>query len=192
MSKIEFIIPNYNRPNQLMGVISSIFAQTSSNWKIHVVADGMYDGYQKVKDYFTGDERIKFTELDGPHKDWGHTPRNYGLEHSTEEWVVMTGDDNYYMPVFVEEFLNVVDSNTHFVFCNMVHNWTNKQYLVINSIPKLGGIDIGNFMSKSDLAKKIKLNVAIEQSDGLFVEEYLRKYNQGTIKKINKPLYVHN
>jgi len=192
MSKIEFIIPTYNRPNQLMGVISSIFAQTSSNWKIHVVADGMYDGYQKVKDYFTGDERIKFTELDGPHKDWGHTPRNYGLEHSTEEWVVMTGDDNYYMPVFVEEFLNVVDSNTHFVFCNMVHNWTNKQYLVINSIPKLGGIDIGNFMSKSDLAKKIKLNVAIEQSDGLFVEEYLRKYNQGTIKKINKPLYVHN
>ena len=60
------------------------------------------------------------------------------------------------MPVFVEEFLNVVDNDTHFVFCNMVHNWTNKQYLVINSIPKLGGIDIGNFMSRSDLAKKIK------------------------------------
>jgi glycosyltransferase involved in cell wall biosynthesis len=190
--KIEFIIPTYNRPHQLMGVISSIFSQTSPNWKIHVVADGVYDGYQKVKDYFNGDERIRFTELDGPHKDWGHTPRNYGLEHSTEEWVVMTGDDNYYMPVFVEEFLNIVDSNTHFVFCNMVHNWTNKQYLVINSIPKLGGIDIGNFMSKSDLAKKIKLNVSIEQSDGLFVEEYLKKYNQGTIKKINKPLYVHN
>ena len=89
-------------------------------------------------------------------------------------------------------FLNVVDNDTHFVFCNMVHNWTNKQYLVINSIPKLGGIDIGNFMSKSDLAKKIKLDVAIEQSDGLFVEEYLRRYNQGTIKKIHKPFYVHN
>ena len=190
--KIEFVIPTYNRPHQLMGVISSIFSQTSPNWKIHVVADGVYDGYQKVKDYYYGDERIRFTELNGPHKDWGHTPRNYGLEHSTEEWVVMTGDDNYYMPVFVEEFLNVVDKDTHFVFCNMVHNWTNKQYLVINSIPKLGGIDIGNFMSRSDLAKKIKLDVAIEQSDGLFVEEYLRKYNQGTIKKINKPLYVHN
>jgi glycosyltransferase involved in cell wall biosynthesis len=190
--KIEFVIPTYNRPHQLMGVISSIFSQTSPDWKIHVVADGIYDGYQKVKDYYYGDERIRFTELNGPHKDWGHTPRNYGLEHSTEEWVVMTGDDNYYMPVFVEEFLNVVDNDTHFVFCNMVHNWTNKQYLVINSIPKLGGIDIGNFMSRSDLAKKIKLDIKNEQSDGLFVEEYLRKYNQGTIKKINKPLYVHN
>jgi hypothetical protein len=47
-------------------------------------------------------------------------------------------------------------------------------------------------MSKTDLAKKIKLDVTYEQSDGLFVEEYLRKYTQGKIKKINKPLYVHN
>jgi glycosyltransferase involved in cell wall biosynthesis len=190
--KIEFIIPTYGRPNQLMGVISSIFSQTSSDWKIHVVADGMYDGYEKVKNYFEGDERIKFTELDGPHKDWGHTPRNYGLQNATEEWVVMTGDDNYYMPVFVEDFLNLADKETHFIFCNMVHNWTNKQYIAINSIPKLGHIDIGNFMSRTDLAKNIKLDVSIEQSDGLFVEEYLRKYPSGIVKKINKLLYIHN
>jgi hypothetical protein len=47
-------------------------------------------------------------------------------------------------------------------------------------------------MSKTDLAKNIKLDTTYEQSDGLFVEEYLRKYPHGTIKKINKPLYVHN
>ena len=190
--KIEFIIPTYNRPNQLMGVISSIFSQTSSNWRIHVVADAVYDGYQKVKDYFQNDERIKFTELNGPHKDWGHTARNYGLQLATEEWVVMTGDDNYYMPVFVEDFLNVVDENTHFVFCNMIHNWTHQQYLIINSVPRVGSIDIGNFMSKTDLAKNIKLNPTNAQSDGLFVEEYLRRYPHGTMKKINQPLYVHN
>ena len=190
--KIEFIIPTYNRPNQLMGMICSILSQTSPNWTIHVVADAVYDGYQKVKDYFIGDDRIKFSELNGPHKDWGHTARNYGLELATEEWVVMTGDDNYYMPVFVEDFLNCVDDNTHFVFCNMIHNWTNKDYLHINSVPKLGAIDIGNFMSRTNLSKNIKLDVSNAQSDGLFVEEYLRKYPHGTIKKINKPLYVHN
>lgn len=190
--KIEFIIPTYNRPHQLMTVISSIYSQTSDNWKIHVVADGVYDGYSKVKDYFSDDERIKFTELDGPHNDWGHTPRNYGLRNATEEWVVMTGDDNYYMPIFVQDFLNSVERDTHFVYCNMIHNWTQQQYLHINSMPKLGAIDIGNFMSKTDLAKNIKLDTTYEQSDGLFVEEYLRKYPHGTIKKINKPLYVHN
>ena len=61
--KIEFVIPTYNRPHQLMSMICSIFSQTSPNWKIHVVADAFYDGYQKVKDYFENDERIKFTEL---------------------------------------------------------------------------------------------------------------------------------
>lgn len=190
--KIEFIIPTYNRPHQLMGVISSLFSQTSPNWKIHVVADSMYDGYQKVKDYFQNDERIKFTELNGPHKDWGHTARNYGLQSATEEWVVMTGDDNYYVPVFVQDFLNAVDENTHFVFCNMIHNWTHQQYLLIDSVPRVGAIDIGNFMSKTNLAKNIKLDPANAQSDGLFVEEYLRRYPNGTIKKINKALYVHN
>lgn len=190
--KIEFIIPTYNRPHQLMGVISSLFSQTSPNWKIHVVADSMYDGYQKVKDYFQNDERIKFTELNGPHKDWGHTARNYGLQSATEEWVVMTGDDNYYVPVFVQDFLNAVDENTHFVFCNMIHNWTHQQYLLIDSVPRVGAIDIGNFMSKTSLAKNIKLDPANAQSDGLFVEEYLRRYPNGTIKKINKALYVHN
>ena len=190
--KIEFIIPTYNRPHQLMTVISSIFSQTSDKWKVHVVADAIYPGYQKVKDFFEGDERIRFTELNGPHKDWGHTPRNYGLEHATEEWVVMTGDDNYYMPVFVEDFLSVVDENTHFVYCNMIHNWTQQQYLHINSIPKLGGIDIGNFMTRTSLSSTMRLDTRNEVADGLFVESFLSKYPTGVVKKINKPLYVHN
>jgi glycosyltransferase involved in cell wall biosynthesis len=70
MGKIEFIIPTWNRPNQLMTVISSIFSQRDDRWKIHVVADGIYDGYQKVKDYFIDDERIRFTELETPGRDW--------------------------------------------------------------------------------------------------------------------------
>jgi len=190
--KIEFVIPTYNRPHQLMGIISSIFSQTSPNWKIHVVADAIYDGYQKIKDYFEGDDRIRFSELNGPHNDWGHTARNYGLGLATEEWIVMTGDDNYYMPVFVEEFLNVVDEKTHFVLCNMIHNWVNKEYNYINSVPKLGAIDIGNFMTRTQLSNKLTLDITKGDSDGLFVEEYIRKYPYGSIKKINKPLYVHN
>lgn len=191
MGKIEFIIPTYNRPNQLMGVISSIYSQRSDKWKIHVVADAPYDGYQRVKDYFSNDDKIKFTELDGPHKDWGHTPRNYGLEHATEEWVIMTGDDNYYMPVFVDHFLDSLTPETHFVYCNMIHNWVNNQYLHISCKPKVGSIDIGNFMTRRIYAQQMKLDVTKEVSDGLFVEEYLRRFN-GHIKHITKPLYVHN
>ena len=189
--KIEFIIPTYNRPHQLMCIINSIYSQRSDNWKIHVVADAVYDGYQKVKDYFIDDERIKFSELNGPHKDWGHTARNFGIEHSTEDWVVMTGDDNYYTPVFVDHFLNSVTPETHFVYCDMIHNWVNYEYYYIKSQPRLGAIDIGNFMTKREYAKQIKLDPNNAQSDGLFVEEYLKRFS-GEIKYIQKPLYIHN
>lgn len=193
MSKIEFIIPTYNRPNQLMGVISSIFSQRSDKWKIHVVADAPYDGYQKVKDYFMGDERIRFTELNGPHKDWGHTPRNYGLENATEDWVVMSGDDNYYMPVFVDHFLEIGNNpGVHFVYCDMIHNWVNFEYYYIKSQPRYGAIDIGNFMAKRINAQKIKLDITKEAADAVFVEDYLRKFNREGVRYIPKPLYVHN
>lgn len=193
MSKIEFIIPTYNRPNHLMCTINSIISQRSDRWKIHVVADCPPEGtLDKIMNYFDGDERIKFTILPERYNDWGHTPRNYGLENATEEWVIMTGEDNYYMPVFVDHFLSVVTPKVNFVYCDMIHNWTNHQYYYVNCEPSMGKIDIGNFMVKRKLGQEIKLNSKIEQADGIFVEEYLKKYPDGKIIKINKPLYVHN
>lgn len=195
MSKIEFIIPTYNRTDFLMCTINSIMAQRSDRWKIHVVADCPPVGtLDKIMNYFKGDERIDFTILPERYNDWGHTPRNYGLQVANEDWVVMTGEDNYYMPVFVDHFLDIADHNSkaHFVFCNMVHNWTNFQYYTINCEPSWGKIDIGNFMIKRENAQQMRLNPQIAQADGVFVEEYLKKFTDGEVVKINKTLYVHN
>jgi glycosyltransferase involved in cell wall biosynthesis len=190
--KIEFIIPTYNRTDHLMCIINSIKAQRSDMWKVHVVADCPPEGtLDKIIEFLKDDERIKFTILPERYNDWGHTPRNYGLENATEEWVVMTGEDNYYMPVFVDNFLDAVDDDTHFVFCNMVHNWTDYQYYAVDCAPSYGRIDIGNFMSRRKYANQLKLRTDIAQSDYLFVEEYLNKF-KGTIKKVPKYLYVHN
>jgi glycosyltransferase involved in cell wall biosynthesis len=193
MKKIEFIIPTYNRPDKLMVILMSLKVQTVNQWRVHVVADAIYDGYQEVKDYFKNDDRFKFSELNGPHKDWGHTARNYGLEHLEEEWVVMSGDDNYYVPVFVETFLESIKfrKDVNFVHCNLVHNWVNNDYIPLVSAPRVNRIDIGNFMSKSEFSKQLRLDVTKANADGLFVEEYLEKF-KGNIIHIEKFLYVHN
>jgi glycosyltransferase involved in cell wall biosynthesis len=193
MKKIEFIIPTYNRPDKLMVILMSLKVQTVNQWRVHVVADAIYDGYQEVKDYFKNDDRFKFSELNGPHKDWGHTARNYGLEHLEEEWVVMSGDDNYYVPVFVETFLESIKlrKDVNFVHCNLVHNWVRNDYIPLVSVPRVNRIDIGNFMSKSEFAKQLRLDVTKANADGLFVEEYLEKF-KGNIIHIEKFLYVHN
>jgi glycosyltransferase involved in cell wall biosynthesis len=193
MKKIEFIIPTYNRPDKLMVMLSSIKAQSVDLWKVHVVADAVYDGYQEIKDYFKNDERFIFSELNGPHKDWGHTARNYGLERAEEDWVVMSGDDNYYVPIFVEAFLESIKyrKDVNFVHCNLVHNWINNEYIGLLSRPQVNGIDIGNFMTKTKFAKQMRLDVTKVNADGIFVEEYLEKF-KGNIIHIQKILYVHN
>lgn len=193
MKKIEFIIPTYDRPEKLMIVLLSIKVQTMDAWKVHIVADAPYDGYEEVKNYFKNDDRFKFSELNGPHNDWGHTARNYGLVNCEEEWVVMSGDDNYYTPLFVETFLknSVVENDINFVYCNLLHNWVNNEYIPIVSEPKIGRIDIGNFMTRSKFSKQLQLDVTKGNADGLFVEEYIEKF-KGNIIHINKFLYVHN
>jgi glycosyltransferase involved in cell wall biosynthesis len=192
---IEFIIPAFSRTDLLMACISSIVAQTNPNWKIRVVVDGpteeIKEKISSIAGYYENEPRIKWTILNERHNDWGHTPRNVGLELATEEWVVMTGEDNYYTPVFVEEMLKEA-KGFHFLFCNMVHNWVNSEYIPVKCDLKYGKIDIGCFIVKTNMANKLKLDPTFAQSDWFFIEEFIKKYPLAKIKKIDKILYVHN
>ena len=177
-----------------MCVISSIKAQTNPNWKIHVVADCPPSKVElsKVVEYFKDDSRIRFTILSKRSNDWGHTPRNFGLTFSKEEWVVMTGEDNYYTPIFVEEFLKEADKETNFVFCNMVTNYNNNQYAPMRCRIELGYIDIGCFMVRPELAKQIGIEVKYKElADGVLADKYIKRF-EGKVKQILKILYVHN
>ena len=84
-----------------MGMLYSLINQSNNNWTAHVVSDGNYDEFKDIEQHFCLNNQIKFSIINGPNNDWGHTARNYGLKNATTEWVVMTGADNYYMPDFV-------------------------------------------------------------------------------------------
>lgn len=191
---IEFVIPTYNRTELLFTIVCSILAQTNPNWKIHIVGDDIpQENLDRLNSFLNliDDDRIKFTNLRNRYNDWGHTPRNYGVEHATEEWTIMTGEDNYYVPTFVENMLNM-GKDKHFVFCLMVHNWVDDNYIPIDCKVEYGKIDIGCFMVKTNMGKKIKLDTTFAQSDWKYVEDYFKKYPAAKIGKVNKVLYVHN
>lgn len=192
--KIEFIIPTCDRPEKLMVILSSLWCQSDPNWTAHVVMDGVFFGeYKTVQEFYKNESRIRWTELKTKHNDWGHTPRNHGLKVCQEEWVVMTGDDNYYVPEFVQEFLNAAkNTDTDFIFCNMVHNWVAKEYIAVNCAIQYGRIDIGCFMTRAKLAQTIPLNTKVNEADWLFARDFLAKYKNKTPIKIPKFLYVHN
>jgi glycosyltransferase involved in cell wall biosynthesis len=175
-------------------MVGSLMSQSNPNWKAHIVADCPDDDIveqMKTIVTFFNDDRIRLTVLDKRYNDWGHTPRQYGLDNSTEDWVVMTGEDNYYVPEFVDIMLGESE-HQHFVYCDMVHNWINRDYIPLMSKLQLGRIDIGSFMVKSNMAKKIKLRLDQEWADWYFVDEFMKKFTAAKMKKVNRLLYVHN
>lgn len=192
--KIEFIIPSYGRVPHLITMMGSLQAQSNDNWTAHIVADCPPEEEQEqLKNIITffNDERFKLTILPERHNDWGHTPRQYGLDNATEEWVCMTGNDNYYVPEFVDIMLQE-SINQHFVYCDMVHDWINKEYIPIKSSLRLGGIDIGNFICKTNMGQKIKIKTEHEWGDWYFVQDFMNKFKYAKLKKVNRILYVHN
>jgi glycosyltransferase involved in cell wall biosynthesis len=193
---IEFIIPSYNRPNELMTIVGSILSQKSKNWYIHIISDGPDNTAIPFIEYIINrnPEKIRHSVLNGPHKDWGHTAREYGIYNSKEEWIVMTGDDNYYSPLFVEYFLDIIEKNSdiNFLFCNMLHDHYHHR-VIFETNTQPGKIDIGCFTIKSDIAKEVGYHQKERyDADWVFVENYLKKYNSSNIAKIPFCLYVHN
>jgi hypothetical protein len=140
---------------------------------------------------FINDDRIKFTNLPECNSDWGHTPRNYGLDHAQEEWIVMTGEDNYYVPTFVDNFLQVGETGKDLVYCDLVHDMKRDDYQPIKSRIAEGYIDIGNFMTRRSIIGDLRLITSSYQADFKFVN-YINKYKTGKVGKIDKILYVHN
>ena len=194
MEKIEFVIPTYKDSDKLMGMLYSLINQSNNNWTAHVVSDGNYDELKDIEQHFCLNNQIKFSIINGPNNDWGHTARNYGLKNATTEWVVMTGADNYYMPDFVSEFIKVSDSdpNYNFIFCDMIHNEAHyKHYNLLKASLSEGNIDIGCFATKTKYSKRLELDVKKYTADWLFAKKYITLY-PGRINHINKALYVHN
>ena len=165
--KIEFIIPTWERPEQLKLILQSLMVQTNSNWLAHVIIDGITNDYRQVKDMYQNEERVRFSHVEGPHNDWGHTARNYGLDKRIGDFIVMTGDDNYYMPTFVQNFLK--ENQYDFIYCDMVHDLKRDGYKPIPTKLELGWIDIGNFMVRSSIIEEVRLDVKSYEADWWFI-----------------------
>ena len=191
---IEFIIPTYNSPDKLMLILQSLVVQTDSNWKAHVVIDGITNDYKKVKDFYQDNDKVRFSHIEGPNNDWGHTARNYGLDEATGLYVVMTGDDNYYVPTFVQEMLDATEFTAKMVMCNMVHDLMNGGYQLIDTSIRLSYIDIGNVIYKTDAIGDLRLDKTDYNADYTFASEFVGRSikNINDIQKVSKILYVHN
>lgn len=188
---VSFLVPWYDQPPV---AIPSLLVQTYQDIEIIVVYDG---ASKKCEDNLIEsfkDSRIKFYNTSIRYNDWGHTPRNHGLEQisSKSKAVVFTGADNYYLPTFAEELFYPIATNKSIIatYCNLLYN--KKSWNELDAKLEFTKIDCGCFMVIPEIAKEFKYGTRVSWEDWVFIEKIIKKYGSDNILKVPRMLYIHN
>jgi len=188
---VSYIVPWYQ---QAPVAIPSLLAQSYANIEIIVVYDGPMQSEIRNQIEYIGDSRLHLLSTPKRYNDWGHTPRNFGIDILSEksEAVVFTGIDNYYFPTFTDEVFDPIATSNLIVasYCNMIHN--NKNWNHIDVSLDYGKIDCGCFVVRSEIAREFRWGNRVSWEDWIFIEKVIKKYGMNRIAKIPRMLYIHN
>ena len=213
----------YNRYPQ---IISSVYSQRHCNNKLEIWHDGKLNAITKTffEKYLGMDESKSVLAV----LEIGETARgNYGhhlkkeflelFDDTESEYLVITNEDNYISPYFLEKAIEVLERFPDKVgaYCSgMVHNykpdttvkpmtWREKKAMTENHIVdgygviptriERGYIDIGALVLRSSVAKSIQWGDFSHSSDWDYIEN-IAKANGGKDKFISFPgvHFVHN
>jgi hypothetical protein len=170
------------------------------DFKIRVIHDG--PGYESRNAIYQLREmypemNLSYEETEVRYNDYGHTLRELGLNTATSKYCLLTNDDNYYVPVFIEEVLeNLSTTNSDIVYFDMVHSHKIQDlpnpigYQTLITEPRINRIDIGSFVFRTSLGQSVGFNDRGFAADGIFFEAM--KNLDPLISKIPKVLFVHN
>ena len=186
---ITFIATAHKETIDAYMFLSSLLLQTDDDWKCIIACDGKNDYIVKAIDFFN-DDRISIVEFNPPNGYWGHHNRKHILEnYVVTPFVLQTSIQDYFTPNAVSD-LNKLIHDFDFIYYDSLHNHFSHNIFTPELRP--GGIDWGNFVIRTDIAKTIKID-SLESGmcDGIFVEK-CTKYPNLRIHKLNKILTIHN
>jgi len=196
---LHVICTVYQRTEPLKVLISSFLLQTNPDWRLYIVHDG--PAPLEIKNYmvqYIDMPCINFIETDSVTGSFGHPNRQLMLKkiaYSHKDFILITNDDNYYVPKFVEYMLRCAMARVGtigMVYCDTVHSYLD--YRVLKTRLEVNYIDMGSFIVRADIAKKVGFNHIHFAADGQFAIEcaqFCRRMKL-TTTYLDKPLFVHN
>ena len=192
--KVRFVIASFlnderNRFNQLNCCIWSLLAQTYKNIEIYVHHDGPVEDKSVRSKIENISPLVKFIETPQRKGNWGHYDRrDVALIQPHAEWVVFTNDDNYYVPDFTYNFLELLhNANSEMWWCNFLLNGIG--YQVVDSNIEVNRIDMGAFMSSTRIIAETPWTSFAPEADGIYAVDLCRKTRA---VKAGGVLFVHN
>jgi len=127
---------------------------------------------------------------------YGHPNRQLVLRQLTlnhNDFVLITNDDNMYVPVFVEYMMKECKKDdVGMVYCDTIHSYMG--YDILKTEIRENLIDMGSFIVRLDVAKRVGFNHIHLSADGAYAVECsnycrVRKFR---LIHIPKALFVHN
>jgi len=192
----SIVVVAYQRYAQIPCLIHSLLSQTFDDFEVIVLHDGPDEKHLSTMSPFLTDSRIKYGQTQLRYNDYGHSLRNLGIQQAKGDFIINTNDDNYYVPIWLDELQNVITKNPdcNFVYYDMIlshHNILNhnrKDYGLL--IPKIehSMIDVGQYAVKRDVIKNHKFK-SNPDSDGDLIVSMKDELNPIYLDKV---LFVHN
>ena len=154
-----------------------------------------------VQPYLEKHSNIEYHQSKERYNDWGHSLREWGINEFVDTpWTLITNDDNYYVPTFLDECYSVISdqNNAEFIMVDclmntVVSNALNQnKYQVQYTFPKTTLIDMGSFIVKQDILKTVGFKSKTFSADGVLVDSIIDTYPDLNCYKINQALFVHN
>ncbi len=115
-------------------------------------------------------------------EDWGHEKRAEGVELATKEWLGFFNDDDHYDTSYLEKML-ASGKDADVVWCG----WN----LIRKPSFSLGNSTSGNYIVRSELAKKVGYASRHYEADGVFINS-LRDAPGTRCVFVDELLYAHN
>lgn len=194
---LKSIFVTYGHTTELEVSIGSFLLQDNPDWEMLVVHDGAAPKtVHEIMSRYRDDPRIKFTCTLKRNGKYGHINRRYflnALMADEDDWVLLSNSDNYYCPQFISQMMEATKKeDAGIIFCDTIHSHLNYGYH--SSILKEGGLDMGCFIIRADVAKHVGFTKEHFSADGFYAEECAKECaRRGLVSyHITHALFIHN
>jgi hypothetical protein len=170
--------------------------QTNPNWELHIIHDGEFpsDDLDIITEEPFEDKRIKLYNSKTRLQNYGHPNRKQMLnriEANSDDFILLTNDDNYYTPNFVAQVLSNATKTVGLIYWNMLNR---DCYDMLDTKLAVSNIDMGAFAVRADVAKTVGFNSTKYEADGIYCVECKKYCESKRLRtlKVKGILFIHN
>lgn len=199
---LTIYVVSYRRYTQIACLIHSLQAQTMPAFHLVILHDGpdfeMLQLLSKLSRETALSFEFRFSRV--RHNDYGHSLRAEAIQVCDTDYILLTNDDNYYVPKFAELMLTAATRHDlDMVLCDMVHSHDRPggrpvgSYAAFPTHPSAGNVDIGCFITRTERAKRVGFRDKRSIGDATYVTD-LMALGPDLMRwaKVEKILFVHN